>query len=353
MNNDKKIVSDIAEIIKDYKYLPDFLDRSSHDDLCSHVEKWIDQFLFEDRSFVLNHTKKILSERYFSESKYDSQLQSIVKNKKNHHHFRKDCLLSVQARGGSQNDINLKLNSLIKKEINIEMPIIHSEWSGVDVSGFNYVNYVDDFSFSAKLVGDDIISFITENGIDNTKIRILILLAHTYGYFYLRRRLNEFIGENKLNIEFVFNRRYWGDVNNDIATSYSWRSETYFLQESTYNEVIHEYHLEEDDKYKTSVFRVDSHENCILGDNGERNRIEKIFTQKGLDIISCSDSPKASMKPLGFSVFKGFGFGGNVFSYRNCPNNTPLVFWWGAYEKTNKKEFDCWYPLMKRHGYYV
>lgn len=32
------------------------------------------------------------------------------------------------------------------------------------------------------------------------------------------------------------------------------------------------------------------------------------------------------MKPLGYKTYRGLGFGGTIFTYRNCPNNTPLVF---------------------------
>ena len=51
-------------------------------------------------------------------------------------------------------------------------------------------------------------------------------------------------------------------------------------------------------------------------------------------------------KPLGISSFPGFGFGALLFSYRNCPNNTPLAFWWGDWNGNS-----TWYPLFQRKTY--
>jgi len=64
-----------------------------------------------------------------------------------------------------------------------------------------------------------------------------------------------------------------------------------------------------------------------------------------------SRTPSEVLKPLGFTKFDGLGFGGTTFTYRNCPNNAPLAFWWGDYEPTGVPALDCWYPLMKRIGY--
>ena len=65
----------------------------------------------------------------------------------------------------------------------------------------------------------------------------------------------------------------------------------------------------------------------------------------GIKIINQCNT---DIPPLGFSSFKGFGFGGNVYSYRNIPNNTPLCLWWG---NPNNNGLGDWYPLMMRTVY--
>lgn len=351
--NLNEIISKISLIIKDYKYLPEVVDRESIASIDLHVERWISQFDLEDREFVLKHTYNLLSKNYYSETRYDNLLRGVAKNENNEKHFRSDCFVSIQSHGGSQNEITEKLNKFIQNEINLSLPVLSLDNDNADFSKFRYITYLDDFSFSGKLIGDDIEKIITDLELDNVNIRILVFLAHSQGFYNLERRLYDFVKDNELDINFHFNKRFWGDVDNSISNGYSWNTSTYFPESVTCNEVLEEKGLLDAELYQPNYFRNGSNNNCILGNESDRRRIEKIFSSIGFHIISKSASPKKSMKPLGFSTYHGFGFGGNVFSYRNCPNNTPLVFWWGSYEETGNAAIDCWYPLMKRRGYYA
>ncbi|WP_423841980.1 phosphoribosyltransferase-like protein [Aeromonas veronii] len=71
----------------------------------------------------------------------------------------------------------------------------------------------------------------------------------------------------------------------------------------------------------------------------------------GSKIIGYCQNPSRVMKPLGFSVFDGYGFGSVVFTYNNCPNNNPLAFWWGNPEANLYSPLRRWYPLMRRRTY--
>lgn len=79
-----------------------------------------------------------------------------------------------------------------------------------------------------------------------------------------------------------------------------------------------------------------------------RNRLERILLEKGIEILDNTESvTKQQMRALGYSLpsFKDFGFGALCFTWRNVPNNTPLVFWYAGggffplFEK-HTKEFD-------------
>lgn len=352
MNNRDVVISEIANLISDFRYLPEFKEGDAHENVKSHVERWGMQFN-DDMDFVLTHTRNLLKERYFKISDYNSILDNVAKNTQNHHHFRNDCLLNIQKRGGSQSELIGLLNQKIKNNIGQFMPVISSsdDLSSVDYKRFKYINYIDDFSFSAKLAGDDIIRFINESGIDNAKIRVILFLAHSYGMYHLERRLKDYAKEHKLKITFIFNKHFWGVVDNSVGSWYSRYASVYFPELDLAGEILARYNYAGSELYSPRFFRTSNHRNCILGNDEDRRRIEDIFTSKGFDIInSCADiSP--SLKPLGFSSFPGLGFGGNVFSYRNCPNNVPLVFWWGSYSHTGNQALDCWYPLMKRDVY--
>ena len=67
--------------------------------------------------------------------------------------------------------------------------------------------------------------------------------------------------------------------------------------------------------------------------------LEQEFLKAGAKIKYelCPDL-KENHWPLGYDVFKCVGFGSLLVTYRNCPNNCPLVLWAGA----------PWFPLFPR-----
>ena len=53
--------------------------------------------------------------------------------------------------------------------------------------------------------------------------------------------------------------------------------------------------------------------------------------EKGIDIINMIQGDvKPNIRPLGLinPNYKIFGLGTHFFTWRNIPNNSPLVYWW-------------------------
>lgn len=71
-----------------------------------------------------------------------------------------------------------------------------------------------------------------------------------------------------------------------------------------------------------------------------RVRFENLLLVKGLEILNSVSVQKKNIRPLGFTLpsHKNFGFGTLCFTFRNVPNNTPLVFWYSS---------PIWQPLFK------
>ena len=65
-----------------------------------------------------------------------------------------------------------------------------------------------------------------------------------------------------------------------------------------------------------------------------QNRIivENAFLQKGIEILHNANANNRNIRALGYSIpsVKNFGFGALCFSWRNVPNNAPLVFWYSG-----------------------
>ena len=60
--------------------------------------------------------------------------------------------------------------------------------------------------------------------------------------------------------------------------------------------------------------------------------VENAFLQKGIEILQNANPNNRNMRALGYSIpsFKNFGFGALCFTWRNVPNNAPLVFWYSG-----------------------
>ncbi len=68
----------------------------------------------------------------------------------------------------------------------------------------------------------------------------------------------------------------------------------------------------------------------FFSSEANRTRLENIFLLKGVEILNRATTTMQNIRPLGFTLpsFKNFGFGAMFFTWRNVPNNTPLVFWY-------------------------
>ena len=60
--------------------------------------------------------------------------------------------------------------------------------------------------------------------------------------------------------------------------------------------------------------------------------VENAFLQKGIEILQNANPNNRNMRSLGYSIpsLKNFGFGALCFTWRNVPNNAPLVFWYSG-----------------------
>ena len=61
-----------------------------------------------------------------------------------------------------------------------------------------------------------------------------------------------------------------------------------------------------------------------------REIVERAFLKKGIEILNAATTTNKNIRALGYSIpsHKNFGFGALCFTWRNVPNNAPLVFWY-------------------------
>jgi hypothetical protein len=76
----------------------------------------------------------------------------------------------------------------------------------------------------------------------------------------------------------------------------------------------------------------------IFSSDEGRELLEQQFLAKGAYIRTVCPMLNEYQRPLGNMVLETLGFGSTIVTFRNCPNNAPLVFWAG----------DPWHPLFLR-----
>lgn len=83
----------------------------------------------------------------------------------------------------------------------------------------------------------------------------------------------------------------------------------------------------------------------IFSSEQGRHLLEQQFLLAGLRIRAACHQVDEAMRPLGYDVAPGLGFGATFVTYRNCPNNCPLAWWWGVPSREPSRR---WYPLFPR-----
>ena len=86
----------------------------------------------------------------------------------------------------------------------------------------------------------------------------------------------------------------------------------------------------------------------LFSSRDARTVVERAFVKKGVRIVSASQNPAISVRPLGFEKIGSLGFGTFYVTYRNIAYNCPLVLWWGDPQYLATHPLGMWYPLFPR-----
>lgn len=341
----KAIQEQIAEILVGYELAP-------HQGMNSaHVGRWVDQFEERDRLFILEQTLALLRNAYISKNDYEGIINAILRNEGDVSIIRHSAFLNIQEanRGSSQRDLLELLEIQAETFHEVDIVTLSRNVTSHRVAQFTSFIYFDDVCFSGTKALNDITWFVENFNLSNVTIHVFFLGTHTYATYMLETNLARRF--QRRNITLIIKKRgYLKTRENRLA--YSASSEVFWLRKNgielpnwiQHPEIYTSREGSERDHFSpTNIFpnRID------------RYRFEYALTNAGFYILQQSQNPAPILKPLGFSTFSGLGFGGTIFTYRNCPNNTPLAFWWGRYERNGIPNWalDCWYPLMRRIGY--
>ncbi|BDU38108.1 TPA: hypothetical protein NGR42_003895 [Vibrio parahaemolyticus] len=330
-----QLCEEIAAVIREYQ-------NRNYD--ATHVETWIAQFDEPERRIVLEETKRLLKGNYLTLSDFKNFIEQVVEYLYVIQRVNWNCMsfLDLQKNGSSQRE----LVALMQRYVSVRAP--HS-LSGIHVNQYANINtfvYLDDVVFSGNRLYQDLRDWIETTAPNDCTVYIPVMGYYVYGQWKTHNLLVEAANNANKNINFIFrclgragvkenrvSQRNGAQVFWPMPSVAGEPGVTQFLEGLTYPFSYRNFNF-------SSTFGA-----------SRRERFENIMVKYGLRIIGFSADPHFLLKPLGYSSLDGFGFGATTFSYRNCPNNAPLAFWWGDANADSWSPLSRWYPLMPRITY--
>lgn len=337
----------IAEILADYE---------NNAMTTDHVLDWVSQFDEVDREFVLDELLHIFKQTYLSKAQCKRVLKSCLENWTQEFKYKdiasfiaETAFLDLQPAHKSQRELLNLLNEILIEHYNCNLA-----QSGLRIKRYIYLD--DVLSTGSKLFSDLDTWFKAGNsikpGISNfqsirdtqSPVLVTVVCGHTWGANNAEFRLIKSLGtevKKMLTIKAI----YW--IENNIKDYNPKLNNMIPLDHQDPD--IHDYWNSLTATDKVDYAFRSSHipaEEKLFSSATSRNRLETLFLVKGIEILSRVGELKVGqIRPLGYTIksHKTFGLGTLFFTYRNIPNNCPIVLWWA-----NNK----WRPLfvLKNRG---
>ncbi|WP_432670356.1 phosphoribosyltransferase-like protein [Flavobacterium sp. SM2513] len=329
----KDIANQLLETIKDYRKD----DGISLD--ADHILSWANQF-GGDAAFILNEVSHIIPQVYISKEKAKTLLEAHINEllKKFNYSTVTDFLintefLNMQESHKSQPAVLVILENYLNEKYG-ESYLKYSTYPKT-----NFV-YFDDILASGSTIGNHLVTWLNlenQEGVknsvnvlnDNYRLSVNLFCAHTWGHAFQKFRLMKTF-EDKIDKKIswfwfyeIQNHAKWSNQSFNIA----FPTDVQPQNVKTYLAALAA------EKYEEYAYRKIGKPNKEEFFTSAENRTiyENIVLQKGLAIIEMIQGEiKPNLRPLGLinPSYKTFGLGTHFFTWRNIPNNSPLVFWW-------------------------
>lgn len=334
MSERDDLLVSVANEIKTYRE-GDFLGPTP-----DHVDRWLHQFTPAQQLPFLREFEHVIKQTFFTQKNVKDFLRALVINVKlagaaPGAYWSSTNFLSIQQNGQSQKEMLRLFSNCLKDECSLDLDDCGEE-------GGDFI-YLDDVMFSGNRVGNDLESWILSDAPRSATVHVIVAALHSGGSYLVNRRLKSVIEQSGKKIAV----KYWRAL--EIENRKWYKNSSGVLWPTGVPDVAEV----QDYMSLPAKFPFEPRQSSAVAikpfsSEAGRQVLESEFLIAGAKIRAKSESPKQSMRPLGFSAF-GVGFGSMIVTYRNCPNNCPLAMWWGDPEATSGALH--WYPLLQREGY--
>ena len=312
----------LAEIISDYRE-GDAIPRGPQ-----HVAQWISQFDEPDRLGILRELSHVLGSTYISRAKIVGFLNGLFATKDlvgddPCAFWRSANFLDIQGGGHSQKEMLALFDVLLKRQCGF----------GIAETGQGNALYVylDDAMFTGNRVKQDIINWLP-NAPEKAELHVIVAATHE-GTWWARSKVSEAITASKKDLKV----RWWRSINLE--------DRKYRINVSDVLRPIAIPDIADVQAYANQLAYAPTLRAAgstgllgLFSSDASRQLLERTFLIGGVQVRSVCPHLNEYQRPLGNMVLAYLGFGSLISTFRNCPNNAPLVLWAG----------DPWYPLLPR-----
>jgi hypothetical protein len=324
----------IVDIIGDYQ---------NNEMTTAHIIDWVSQFEPEDREFILGELAVIFEKTYYSKAKSKALLSDYLKYLTDYYNFsdvtaflKNTVFLNLQANHKSQTELLQLIEEIISEEYGVSL----SDCGQTT----NHYLYLDDILATGSTIYGQLFNWLNaQNTTDilktnfaylrdnNVRLSVCLLCLHQWGQSNVEYRLMVNVNpETKKHI-----RYFWFYLIENNLKGYKPALNLMLPTDDQLPEAVNYLSaLTDANANKDRAFRKSNQpaEEKLFSSPENRKRLENLFLKKGIEILeNVTSLTVKSIRPLGYTVksHKTLGLGTLFFTYRNIPNNCPIVFWWG------------------------
>lgn len=326
MDKRSELLESVAKTIADYRADEFEVPMPTPD----HVEKWLNQLNESVQLPILKEMDHILKITYLSKSKVEKFLSKLVVSERltgeaPHHYWLSVRILDIQKRGNSQSDMLKMLGVALNSKFGLNL----SDCSGTSRKFI----YIDDGIYTGNRILEDLQPWIHSYAPDGAELNVIVMVLHQGGLNYANTKLNKAVK----SVGKTINIKWWKWVALEDRRYYTNISDVLRPKEIPQNQLVRDY--VKSLNFDPVLRKGDSlGKKKIFSSKEGRHKIEQEFLKAGVDIRCKCPNLNKYQRPLGNSLLETLGFGSLLVTFRNCPNNAPLVLWAG----------NPWYPLFPR-----
>jgi hypothetical protein len=304
-----------------------------------HVARWVGQFDPAERDAVLAETAYALGQFYYPRRAVEGWLDRLIDDPgfagaDPSNFWRSVGFLKLQRRSRSQHQMLELLNQCLRRRLGFE--------AGRSAPANGVFLYLDDGIFSGNQVRWDLRNWMLTGGMRGVTVRIVAVGVHRSGHQWADQGIASLARDRQIRVE------WWSLREIEDRRSHLSRSEVLrptFLPDDEYVASWRAHFEKRGGRFVPRPAGGPERVGPFSSEAG-RQMLEQAFLRKGAFIFALPQSPDPDMRPLGYSRFASVGFGTLFTTWRNCPNNAPLVLWWG--DPFQGHPLDLWYPLLPR-----